>query len=81
MGFSGYLAQNLIFGHFLKKSSGSYLGFKKKIQENRVLYCKIDFFGKTDKIGYTSVKTYICHFCEEKTSKMGFRPLVLKWHN
>ena len=53
------------------------MDFLQKFQENHVLEGKIDCFGKFDKIGYTSVKTLICHFCE-KNIKNGAQRLELK---
>ena len=47
------------------------MDFVIKFPENRVLYRKIDIFGKLDKMGYTSVKSIIFHFCEKKLQKWG----------
>ena len=59
------------FSFFCKNPKEANLDFLYKIQENRVLYCKINLLVKFHLIGYTSVNTKIVHFCD-KTSKMAF---------
>ena len=65
-----FFPKNLYSSIFMKNLKGTTLDFVLKFQENRILYRKIDFLDKYDKIWYCSVKLIFFMFLRKNMEKV-----------